>query len=380
MTPIIILGSGMAGYTLAREFRKLDTDTPLLIITADDGCNYSKPMLSTGFSKGKSADQLAMQNSQTMAEQLRADILTDTRVIKIETATQTLVLDDGRQLSYSKLVMALGADPVRLQLPGDAADKVLSVNNLQDYRLFRQQLPEQGRVAILGAGLIGCEFANDLRQGGHRVDVIALDKQLMNGLIHQSAAAAVQQALMDEGVNFYLENTISSVNKEGDALQVSLKNGETLQADVVLSAIGLRPNTELADLAGLDTARGIRVNRLLETSAANVFALGDCAEVDGHNLLYVMPLMNCARALAKTLSGSATEVQYGPMPVTVKTPACPLVVAPPAHDIEGEWQLEINDRNIRALFTNQDKLLGFVLTGAAVSEKMTLTRQLPNIF
>jgi len=148
----------------------------------------------------------------------------------------------------------------------------------------------------------------------------------------------------------------------------------------VVSAIGLRPRVDLAAAAGLQTGRGIVVDRHLQTSHANIFALGDCAEVDGLNLLYVMPLMSCARALAQTLAGNPTAVSYGPMPITVKTPVCPLVVSPVPRGMEGVWTVEGQGADIKALCRDTSgNLLGYALTGTAVMEKMALNKGLPSL-
>jgi rubredoxin-NAD+ reductase len=121
-------------------------------------------------------------------------------------------------------------------------------------------------------------------------------------------------------------------------------------------------------------------NRLLETSAPNVYAMGDCAEVNGHVLVYVAPLMAAARALGKTLAGEPTEVSYPAMPVTIKTPACPVVVAPPAPDADGEWTIEADGSNVKGEFRDgSGQLLGFALTGDATKEKMALQKELPAI-
>ena len=139
MHPIIIVGTGLAGYNLAKAFRKQDQDTPLVMITADDGRHYSKPMLSTGFSKGKSAEELAMAEATTMATELNATILTHTDVQSIDPHAHQLKTDD-RVLTYSKLVLATGAAPIRLALEGDAKDAVFSINDLTDYGRFRSAL------------------------------------------------------------------------------------------------------------------------------------------------------------------------------------------------------------------------------------------------
>ena len=163
-------------------------------------------------------------------------------------------------------------------------------------------------------------------------------------------------------------------------MPVSLNNGETIEADIVLCAVGVRPSVGLAESAGLDVGRGIKANRLLETSAPNVYAFGDCAEVEGHVLVYVAPLMAAARALGKTLAGEATEVAYPAMPVTIKTPACPVVVSPVAPDTAGEWQISEDGNSVKAEFRDSaGELLGFALTGDATKEKLALQKELPPI-
>ncbi|HDZ39543.1 MAG TPA: FAD-dependent oxidoreductase, partial [Marinobacter sp.] len=325
--PIVIVGTGLAGYSLAREIRKQHKDVPIVMITADDGISYSKPMLSTGFTKGKDAEGLAQAATEAMAEQLNLKLRTYTTVTGIDTDNQRLLLGE-ESLSYRKLVLAWGADVIRLTLPGEGQERVFPINDLGDYRAFRKALKPGSRVAIMGAGLIGCEFANDLRNGGYEVDVIAPSDAVMPSLLPPAAANAVQTELEALGVSFHLETVVERIEPADTGLTLFLANGEKRQADLVISAVGLRPRTELARAAGIDTGRGIKVNRALETSAQNVYALGDCAEVDGHVLLYVLPLMACARALAKTLVGVRTDVSYGAMPVMIKTPCCPVAVCP----------------------------------------------------
>jgi rubredoxin-NAD+ reductase len=189
---------------------------------------------------------------------------------------------------------------------------------------------------------------------------------------------ALRDALQQLGVGLYLGRTLASLNQAGDGLQALLSDGTRLSCDLVLSAVGLRPRTALANAAGLASGRGIRVDRYLQTSAEHVYALGDCAEVDGLNLLYVMPLMAGVRALARTLAGEPSEVRYGPMPVTVKTPACPLVVALPPPGRAGNWQLQGEGPDWQALCRDADgKLLGYGLSGQAVQGRLALNRELP---
>lgn len=375
--PVVIIGTGLAGYNLAREFRKLDSDTPLLLITADDGRSYSKPMLSTGFGKNKDADGLSMAEPGAMAEQLRAEIRTHTRISGIDAGHKRVWLGE-EAVYYRDLILAWGAETIQVPIQGDAADSVFPINDLQDYARFRAAADGKHRVLILGAGLIGCEFANDLILGGYEVDLVAPCEQVMPTLLPQPAAQAVQTGLEALGARFHLGPVLTRLERNDTGLEAHLSDGQVIGCNLVVSAIGLRPRVELAAAAGLQIGRGILVDRYLQTSHANIHALGDCAEVDGLNLLYVMPLMSCARALAQTLSGTPTAVKYGPMPITVKTPACPLVVSPPPRGSNGVWSIEGQGLDITALCHGAEgELLGYALTGTAVMQKLALNKALP---
>jgi rubredoxin-NAD+ reductase len=375
--PVVIVGTGLAGYNLAREFRKLDGETPLLLITADDGRSYSKPMLSTGFGKNKEADGLSMAEPGAMAEQLNAEVRTHTRISGIDPGHKRLWIGE-ESVHYRDLILAWGAETVRVPVEGDAGDVIFPINDLEDYARFRSAAAGKRRVLILGAGLIGCEFANDLIVGGYEVDLVAPCEQVMPTLLHPAAAAAVQAGLESLGARFHLGPVLTRLSRTDDGLEAHLSDGAVLPCDLVVSAIGLRPRVDLAAAAGLEVGRGVVVDRHLKTSHANIYALGDCAEVDGLNLLYVMPLMSCARALAQTLAGTPTPVKYGPMPVTVKTPVCPLVVSPPPKGREGVWTVEGQGADIKALCHDGDgNLLGYALTGAAVMDKLGLNKVLP---
>lgn len=376
---IVIIGTGLAGYTLAREIRKRDAQVPLCLITHDDGAFYSKPMLSNALGKHKTPDDLATANVEKMREDLAAEILDHATVTAIDTDRHRLELDNGKVLEYARLVLAVGAQPISPPLQGNAVTNVCSVNSLTDYRHFRDHIAGKHSIAILGPGLIGCEFANDLIHAGYEVHVIGPDAWPLGRLLPMQAGSAVKQALRDIGVQWHLQCTAQQVNTAGDKLQVVLDNGEQLEVDVVLSAIGLRANNTLAQAAGLQLNRGIVVDRLLKTSHDDVYAMGDCAEVEGMVLPFVMPLMQQARALAATLTGEATPVIYPAMPVLVKTTSYPVVVSPPSLNAQGEWSEEMLDGGVKALFKAGDTLLGFALTGSAVTEKQALTKLAPQV-
>ncbi|HXF67833.1 MAG TPA: FAD-dependent oxidoreductase [Burkholderiales bacterium] len=379
MDGIVIIGSGLAGYNAARELRKLDRDIPLTVLTADGGEFYSKPTLSNALAANKTPAQIPIHSAEEMAGQLGATVRTRTRVTAIEPGERRVRIGD-ETLPYSRLVLAVGADQIRLPIAGDAAREVLTVNSLDDYARFRRALEGRRSVAIIGAGLIGCEFANDLAACGIRVDVADLARQPLPRLLPPPAGALLAEKLAALGVNWHFGTSVERVDRKGAGLEVRLGNGEVIAAELVLSAVGLAPKLELARAAGMAVNRGIVVNRYLEAGAPGVHALGDCAEVEGLVLPFVMPIMHAARALAATLAGSRTAVAYPAMPVVVKTPACPTVVAPPPAGAGGEWRIERSADGVKALYVDgKERLLGFALAGAAAAERAKLARELPPV-
>jgi rubredoxin-NAD+ reductase len=314
-----------------------------------------------------------------MAAQLNATVRPHTRVDAIDTAAHALRTGD-ETLAYSKLVLALGADQIRLPISGNATGSILTVNSLDDYARFRAAIAGKRRVAIIGAGLIGCEFANDLATGGYGVDIIDIAPGALGRLLPPEGGALLQARLAALGVQWHLGTSVQSVDRTENGYLISLANGTSLKADVVLSAVGLRPSTALAAAAGLKVNRGIVVNRHLEASAPDVYALGDCAEIEGLVMPFVMPIMHASRALAQTLAGKPAAVAFPAMPVLVKTPACPTIVAPPPAGAAGSWQVEATADGVKALFTDAGgKLLGFALNGAATAERAKLAPLLPPV-
>ncbi len=259
VAPVIILGTGLAGYGLAKEFRKHDAETPLILITSDDGRSYSKPMLSTGYTKNTEAKDLAQADAGTMARTLKASVWTMTEVAAIDTDNQIIKVGDAAtSIHYSKLVLTLGAEPIRPPIAGDALDHVYSVNDLLDFDDFRKAMKKTGakKVCVIGGGLIGCEYTNDLLNGGFEVETVDPLAYCLPTLLPEVAGKAVQRALEEKGATFHFGPLVTEVNKGTDsAVQVTLNTGDTIDADLVVCAVGVRPRTELAAKAG------IKVNR-----------------------------------------------------------------------------------------------------------------------
>lgn len=379
MDPVLIIGTGLAGYTLARELRKIDSALPLTLLSRDEASFYSKPMLSNALAAGKSPHSIASASAQEMAVRLRARIEPGIVVEAIDSSNRQ-VHANGMTLPYSKLVLALGADAIQPALTGDAIDAVLRVNDLADYARFRAAIEAKSRVALLGAGLIGCEFANDLLDAGYAVHIVDPSPRPLGRLLPAPAAELLQRSLAGIGAVWHLGRSARAVMREATGLRLELDDGSELKVDAVLSAIGLRPRIGLARNAGIEVDRGIITNAYLETSAPEVYALGDCAEVDGRVMPYVLPLMQAARALAKTLTGVRTKIDYPAMPIVVKTPAAPVVVCPPARPI-GRWNLATEDGGLEARFEDDSGvLLGYALVGKSTARKQALTNMVEPSF
>ena len=387
---VVIVGAGLAGYNVARELRKADAAVPIVLVSRDHAGFYSKPMLSNALASKKTPATLVMKSAEKMAEEVQLRVVAHTAVTALDTTARTLTLSSGEVLPYRDLVLALGADPIRIPLQGDAADTVVSVNDLDDFARFAELLDSAAggqpvqRVAILGAGLIGCEFANDLLHRAIQPTVLDLAERVLPRLLPPEASARLQAKLQEGGASFKFGVGAVVVNRtpNGQGLTVTLSDGSTLDTDLVLSAVGLKPRTQLAADAGIAVGRGVQVNRELRTNVPHVHAIGDCAEVEGHLLPYVLPLMAQARALAATLAGKPTPVGYPAMPVVVKTPAWPTVVCPPPAEAQGQWQVSETDEAVEARFVGtaadgSDVLLGFALQGKAVSQRQALAAQVP---
>jgi rubredoxin-NAD+ reductase len=355
MKPIVVLGSGLAGYTLIRELRKLDRSVAITLVTRDNGDYYSKPMLSNALAQGKSAETLVITAATDMASQLDFTLLQNTEVSGMDREHKQLQTSSG-VIEYDRLILTLGADPIRLPLQGDAADAVLSVNDLADYAKFRSAIEaiNQGtkHIAIIGGGLIGCEFANDLATAGYTVTIIDPTTHPLSSLIPEHAGKQLLEPLAALGVTSRFGVAVQAVDRQSTGYVLTLTDGSTLHADLVLSAVGLRPRVDLARSSGLAVNRGIVVDVHMRSNDASIYALGDCAEIEGQVLPYVLPIMHAARALAQVLTGKNVCVAFPAMPVVVKTPAHPIAVLP------------------------QNQLRGFALTGEYAAERSLMIKQL----
>ena len=376
---ITIIGSGHAGISLARELRRLAPEQAIRVLTLEDGHYSYKPDLSKAFAAGKDAAGLIKNTADQLVEQLKIELKPHTRVTRIEPAAHRVWVGD-EALDYSRLILATGASPIRLPLTGSAAEAVLTVNDREDYARFREALPAGAAVLIIGAGLIGCEFANDLSAHGHTVHVADLAGWPLPRLLPEVQGEALKAALTGLGVQWHLNTSITALEREAGGIRARFANGSEALVQVVLSAVGLKANTQLAAEAGLAVQGGIVVDALLQTSAPDVYALGDCVEINGRLLPYILPIAHGIKALSATLTGTPTRVKLPAMPVIVKTPICPTLVNPPPA-VAGQWEVTGTAPDLEAVFKDAEgKPQGFALTGAAVSKRAQYVPLMPVVY
>lgn len=377
--PFVIIGSGYAGYSLAAAIRQQSPTQEIVIYTTDEGANYSKPNLSNALARNKSANDLITERLIDIEKRLDLRIYARCEVQEIDAKAHQITTTYGEQL-YSKLILAVGAAPIALPLQGDGAQDVMSVNDLSDYQRFREKLASANEssvkskpkhITIIGNGLIGCEFANDLASSGYKVSIVGLNNQAMDKLLPLAVAEQLQLKLEMLGVSWYLQNSVKSVAKQGQKYSLTLGDGATLETDLILSAIGLAPRLQLAISAGIQCNRGIIVNGGLRTNLQDIYALGDCAEINGQLLPFIAPINHGVKALAACLLGKPTMAQYPLMPIIVKTPALPLtVLAPKEVNTLGKWQIDSISSGMRGLYHDeQGQLSAFVLAGDCVNER-----------
>lgn len=311
---LVIIGTGMAGVGLARALRRLGDQRSITLVSADSGEDYSKPLLSTGFAKGLIPDKLAQRSAAELGNELQARVIIHTPVRALDVDNRSILLEQDQVLSYDTLVLATGAAPrVPFSIAPNVAPRCFTINDLDDYRRFHKALGHgPTRVAIIGAGLVGCEFANDLHAGGHQVSVIAPEATLLPRLLPAPLGNALGDAFNEAGIRLCLGRSIDSLAPSSiDGIELRLDNGDAVSADLILMATGLTPRSVLAEAAGLSVSpSGIEVDRLLRTSNPNIYALGDVACVDGVNAMYVQPLQASAKALAATLTGFPNTSQF----------------------------------------------------------------------
>ena len=270
---IVIVGGGAAGFAAAQRLRNLGYAGSLVMLSDDADLPVDRPNLSKDFLAGSAPQDWMPLRSAGFYEKQNIDLRLATKVAAIDVAVHEVRLADGTVLAFDRLLLATGAEPVRLSLPGADLPHVHTLRSFADCRTIIAQAEAARRAVVMGASFIGLEVAAALRQRGLEVHVVAPDKRPMERVLGPQVGDFVRALHERHGVVFHLEETASTIT----TTEVRLAGGGTLAADLVVLGVGVRPRTQLAEAAGLKTDRGVVVDAYLETSAPGIFAAGDIA-------------------------------------------------------------------------------------------------------
>jgi apoptosis-inducing factor 3 len=270
---VIIVGGGAAALAGADMLRRENYAGPITMISADDSAPYDRPNLSKDFLTGNApADWIPLRSPDWYREQ-KIDLRLNTRVTQIEPKLKTVTLSDGKQLNYGTLLLATGADPVHLDIPTTGNMPRLYLRSFSDSRAIVAAAATLERVIVLGSSFIGLEVAASLRQRGLEVHVVSPDIVPLQRVMGPEVGAFVRGLHEARGVTFHLGTSVARI--EGN--EAILQNGVSLAADLMVLGVGVRPNLQLAQQAGLAVDRGVSVDAYLQTSEPGIYAAGDIA-------------------------------------------------------------------------------------------------------
>lgn len=374
--PIVIIGSGFGAYQLIKTIRRTDHNVPITVFTLDAGHDYNKPDLSHVFSKQQSSVDLIRISGEVFAQTYNITLHAYTEVEVVDTIEQVIWVSNVA-IPYSQLVLATGAKTFIPLIQGNAASEIVTLNSLREFELSQQPLHEAKRVLIIGAGLIGTEMAMDLARSGKAVTLVDPCQGLMENMLPDVVSNALQKKMLEVGVQFSLGQTVTALHKTASGLCATLSSDATYEVDCVISAAGLSANIGLAQKSGLAVNKGIIVNQQLQTSAAHVYALGDCAEINTKVMSYLQPIMLSANALAKTLLGEPTQLKLPVTLVNVKTPLMPMQLAGNTVKDVDSWQVDIDTLGCSVKAYSQTKeMVGFIVTEGHMKKAFPLLKAL----
>ncbi len=271
LTSVLIIGGGGAGLAAADMLRRDGYEGALSMISADDSPPYDRPNLSKDFLAGTAQDDWIPLRSPEYYAERRIDLVLNSRVSSVDVRAKRVELEDGRSYGFGALLMATGAEPVRLDIPGAEPSRIHYLRTFADSRAIVAKAASAQRVVVVGASFIGLEVAASLRTRGLDVHVVAPESEPLERVMGPEVGRFIRGLHEAHGVAFHLGQTLNRINGR----QVTLSDATTIDADFVVLGVGVRPSLALAERAGLAIDRGVAVNEYLETSAPGVFAAGD---------------------------------------------------------------------------------------------------------
>ncbi|KRG35972.1 FAD-dependent oxidoreductase [Psychrobacter sp. P11G3] len=400
---VVIIGAGLAGWHVIDAIRAKDTEIPITLITADSGDRYHKPMLTMAISQNKRASDLVRASGSEAANTAEVTLLANTQVTDIDPVSQTVQVRSTAQsddtlttIGYAKMVLAMGAHPIfPKSLPQDL---VWHVNHIERFSQLQEKLATGSQhVAIVGAGMVGTEIAEDLLKAGHKVTLIDLNDAPLSQMLPAKATARIAKAIESQGIQFlggYQVSAVARVNdddnnndsEDGEKLQVDYAplssdadNADTqplepLIVDHVIASTGLTVDEQLPAAAGVEFDRrtGIVVDAAtLRTNAANIYAIGDCMSINGVACRYVAPLRAQAATIADDILGHEhSGYDHKPPMIRLKNKAISVMVTG-VPQAAGNWQVktESDDELIMDLIDDNEAVSATVTIKAPAVPK-----------
>ncbi|TSJ50849.1 NADH:flavorubredoxin reductase NorW [Atlantibacter subterranea] len=371
---IVIIGSGFAARQLVKNLRKQDSQVAISVIAADSIDEYNKPDLSHVISLGQRADEMTRQSAGEFAEQYNVRLFPYTWIKEID-AQARVVKSTDNQWCYDKLVLATGASAFIPPVAG--RELMLTLNSQLEYRACESQLFDARRVLIVGGGLIGSELAMDFTRAGKSVTLVDNAASILASLMPPEVSSRLQHRLTDMGVHLLLKSQLQSLEQTARGIRATFDRDRHVEVDAVISATGLRPETALARSAGVEVNRGIVVDSTLKSSNPDIYALGDCAEIDGQLLPFLQPIQISAMTLAKNLLGGNAPLKLPAMLVKVKTPELPLHLAGETRRCDLNWQISTEAQGMVAKGVDAEgQLRAFVVSEDKMKEAFALLKAL----
>ena len=327
----VIVGAGRAGWLMAQELRAQDAALPITLVTACNGDVYDKPLLSVAMARGIAADKLPREKGAAAALRLNIKLLANTQAIRITPSSRQLRTSRGT-LRYQHLVLAHGAQA--RELPQFPSALCWRINHLQTYAKFCKALGGSHKsVAVVGAGLIGCELANDLALAGHSVTLLDVATRPLAAVLQEAQSAQLLDAWRSislkfmGGVHISFVRAAVALNPSGKK-QITTDSGQTLTVDHIILAAGLQTPNQLASSAGLAWNNGIDVQaETLATNVAGIHALGDCIAINGQVSRYIEPIGRQAKTIAASIVGGPPKpYTMSRAPLRIKTTSLPFTV------------------------------------------------------
>lgn len=376
MDNIVIVGAGFAALQTIKMLRKTDPNIAITMVTADAGIEYSKPNLSHVFSQAQTPQQLAINTAQQLAELHNVVIKTNVWVNEINTEQQFIVAGDD-VIPYSKLVLATGATPFIPAAEGLNVQATITLNSLEEFEKHKAQIDAAQRITVIGGGLIGVELAFDLQTAGKSVTIIEPASYLLGSLVPPFISLELERELRKAGVTVETDAMVSHATYLADGVRLQTTSSRLIKTDVVIAAAGLMPNTALAQQTGMAVNRGIIVDEAMRTNIKNVYAIGDCAEIQGRVMAYLQPAILAANVLAKQLTTGEGKLSLPHIMTKVKTPSYPIQLAGRDIQTAQSWEARFDPKGIVAKgFNEANQLVGFIITGEHTKAAFPLLKEL----